>query len=483
MLRGSPPTISQHFADLTFQLLAEHILPAHVCKNVYIEDDLTAFKLGVPKLDPGKEYHLYCSIYNQGAEQLVNDALAVCGQTSRGVRVCTDPAQISKCSKFFLYLDGCTWSSGESRTRQLTEEVEQAMDAGIPLSLAHEVPMFDFPGSSWDQIQPMGGSGELRARNACDFAIFFAKTPECLLTRNIYNNIAIPLKGGGWRAVSLKMFGKQLSDEADTPQMAQLQRRDSLIRKLERRDTRCRSCRTLDRCTSNGQSLSSTPSASVILTVAKLTSSPLTAAKQLTSPLRVMPPGEASPAVNHRSWGKVFTPLRSAKRLRTPELEARRQSLRPPVRLRGMKTFTRLVSPRRLVSHRTQRSGGEVPPSAHAAFTGVEEASHSDAATGALPRASLATELCVHSGASTPMDGCTQRDTPGSIERCSRTSPSPVRSLPRSTTAPVPPHMLAMAGQQRVQAALLSAQQHSPNLVPPRAVPTAAAPEVWTLWS
>jgi len=326
------------------------------------------------------------------------------------------------------------------------------MDAGIQLSLAHEMPMFAFPGSSWDQIQTMGSSGaESRPRHACDFGIFFAQTPKCLLTRNIYNNIAIPLKGGEWRGVSLKMFMKQFSGEADVPRLDHME--TQLMKKqltwLDRQNTR-RSC---------GGSSPMSPAGSG-WTVAKLVTSPVRTRPSVTS-------GEVSPTATHRNWGQFFTPLRSGKRLRTPEGGTRRQSVGPPVRLRSMKTFTRLV-PRPRRPSKSQLSGGEVPPSAHVIFSGVGESGDCEAATRVMPQAShapLASELCVHTAPSGTTDVCT----PDSINLRSYLSPSPLGPLPRrrGTRGPVHPLEVTVAGQQRVQAALLSAQQRSPNLVVP----------------
>ena len=82
------------------------------------------------------------------------------------------------------------------------------MYAGVHLLLAHE----------------MLGEGGQEARNGCDFGAFFAcsegSTPQELLQANIYNEIAVPLKGGKWREASMVMLAHTLrgsaSDEASS---------------------------------------------------------------------------------------------------------------------------------------------------------------------------------------------------------------------------------------------------------------------------
>ena len=55
-----------------------------------------------------------------------------------------------------------------------------------------------------------------RSRNACVFDIFFRpdSTPKDLVSNGIYQSIAMALKGGEWRPVSLKMFAKELRNKA-----------------------------------------------------------------------------------------------------------------------------------------------------------------------------------------------------------------------------------------------------------------------------
>jgi len=92
-----------------------------------------------------------------------------------------------------VYLTAQTWTRGKL-SAQLGAEVLQAMDLGVHLLLAHEMP----------------GVGGQEARSGCDFGAFFSceagSTPAELLVRGIYNEIALPLKGGAWREPSLALL-------------------------------------------------------------------------------------------------------------------------------------------------------------------------------------------------------------------------------------------------------------------------------------
>ena len=179
----------------------------------------------LPTLADGNVYHVYCSIYNEGAEQLFQEAMHVCGKAwhMSDVQVCTDRAHLAECNCFILYLNARTWSNEALSKYMLEEELAEAMEAGVQLCLAHEMSMFVYPGSTWDQINPVDGEKPTssRTRHACDFGDFFALTPKRLLEQKLYNTIATPLKGGQWRAVSLKMFAKQLFGLLDSAAMTE----------------------------------------------------------------------------------------------------------------------------------------------------------------------------------------------------------------------------------------------------------------------
>ena len=202
----------QAFADVTFRLLAERIISMSSHGLTYVEGDVTLHELDLPKLDVGcdKRYHVFCSGANLGSLELVNDSLHMWSGHKHGLKICTDPSCIPQCSCFLLYLNAKTWTSA-SRRQKLCIQLEQAMQAGIRLILAHEMIMFAFPESEWGWIQPVQeGHALQRARHACEFGSFFEDTPQHLIEKGIYSNIASPLKGGAWRPVSLKLIALAL---------------------------------------------------------------------------------------------------------------------------------------------------------------------------------------------------------------------------------------------------------------------------------
>ena len=79
----------------------------------------------------------------------------------------------------------------------------RAMDVGVHVLLVHEMP----------------GSGGQEARFGCEFGCFFSHpdgaTPNELLTRGIYSEIAVPLKGGAWREASMALMGSALGMSKD----------------------------------------------------------------------------------------------------------------------------------------------------------------------------------------------------------------------------------------------------------------------------
>ena len=91
-------------------------------------------------------------------------------------------------------------------------DVAQALTAGIPLVLAHEMP---------DPREPQHKLGSNAAgRCPCEFADFFlpTQTPEELLKAGIYDNVAVAFKGGAWRQASRTLFVEKVAEHA--PQTA-----------------------------------------------------------------------------------------------------------------------------------------------------------------------------------------------------------------------------------------------------------------------
>ena len=96
-----------------------------------------------------------------------------------------------------LYLTSQTWTRGKE-SGALADELRTALDLGVHVLLSHEMP----------------GIGGQEARHAVEFSTFFANpsgaTPNDLLKRGLYSEIAVPLKGGPWREASMALLGSAL---------------------------------------------------------------------------------------------------------------------------------------------------------------------------------------------------------------------------------------------------------------------------------
>jgi len=94
---------------------------------------------------------------------------------------------------------GLTWTGG-NRSESLAFEVRQALDLGIEVLLAHEMP----------------GVGGQASRHGVEFGTFIAcqegVTPPDLLKRDLYSDIAVPLKGGAWREASMVLLAETMVD-------------------------------------------------------------------------------------------------------------------------------------------------------------------------------------------------------------------------------------------------------------------------------
>jgi len=216
------------FQDVTMRLLAERLLE-DVAGCTYVDGELISHKLKA--LLPHK-YHICCSEHNPGALALMQELSEKRGFTlqqlsqalpesassaphQHGVGmggflrakrteskeymentllVTTNAHRVADCDHMLLYLTSLTWTRGDM-SKALAVEVGQAMDLGVHVMLAHEMP----------------GAGEQEARLGCEFGSFFScadgATPAELLKRGIYSEIAIALKGGPWREASMAMLG------------------------------------------------------------------------------------------------------------------------------------------------------------------------------------------------------------------------------------------------------------------------------------
>jgi hypothetical protein len=87
-------------------------------------------------------------------------------------------------------------------SNQFAHQVARALRIGVSLLLAHEMP----------------GCGQ-EARGAVEFASFFecdaGTTPVQLIRAGIYHQVAVPLKGGELRKVSMMLLAKAMSEETN----------------------------------------------------------------------------------------------------------------------------------------------------------------------------------------------------------------------------------------------------------------------------
>ena len=115
-------------------------------------------------------------------------------RTSSFVKVTEDPKRFRDCEAMLVYLNDRTWSSGEASLK-FGRQVALALANGIPLLLAHEM-----PGITADE------------RHGCEFAQFFRpeQTPQALIDAGIYHTVAVPLKAGEYRSISISLLTRKL---------------------------------------------------------------------------------------------------------------------------------------------------------------------------------------------------------------------------------------------------------------------------------
>ena len=157
--------------------IADKLLPAGH-PPTYVSGELTSQP--VPQLPPprhGCSFHVFCG--QESASALIDEVVVA---LRLPIVKATTLEQLCQCECFLLHLSSHTWNDA-STADALMRLVLQAMDAKMPILLAHEMP-------------GVGGQDE---RGGCDFNGIISATPRELLSKNIYDDIAEPLKGGAWR--------------------------------------------------------------------------------------------------------------------------------------------------------------------------------------------------------------------------------------------------------------------------------------------
>jgi hypothetical protein len=191
-----------HFLSVTMRQIAEALLPEAQRGQTCMQGELS--QQPMPLLPPprhGKRFHIFCSTHNAGAAALVAEVKTA---TGLDIRMSEDEADLPSCERILIYLTKATWSRGPG-TDAFCAQVEKAMELGTKRQLlAHEMP----------------GADDGEARGAVIFDNFFAGegsggTPERLLRRNVYEQVAVALKSDEHRAVSMVLMAQELVKDVD----------------------------------------------------------------------------------------------------------------------------------------------------------------------------------------------------------------------------------------------------------------------------
>lgn len=160
------------FQAVTLRLIAARLLPP-----------CTLERPRMPRIRPCA---LACSHNNPGAAEFVQEASASLPVRAVDLAAVQATGQHDE-APLLLYLDARTWV-GE-RSGFLQTEVAAALTSGMPVLLVHECD---------------------DARRAVAFDVLLNVTPQGLLAKGIYGQIAIALEGGAWREASLRLVGAAL---------------------------------------------------------------------------------------------------------------------------------------------------------------------------------------------------------------------------------------------------------------------------------
>lgn len=141
------------------------------------------------------------------------------------LEVTSDAGEVGACERMLIYMNGLTWTSGEA-SAAFASDVEAAMAAGVELLPAHET---------------LGEGTSQEARHGVEFETIIDATPHHLLARGMYHRIAISLKSGAWRKVSMAMLLQELSTRIEADPAATNARGPTSAAVEPRRSTRVRS--------------------------------------------------------------------------------------------------------------------------------------------------------------------------------------------------------------------------------------------------
>ena len=154
----------------------------------------------------GREFHLFCSPHNAGANERAEELKAADVWVTKGKKASapltytTDVAKLAACDHMLVVLDARTWTSGED-TAKLVDDIHAAMSLGVHILCIHEFPSVVGP-----------------PRYECEFGLMFGDdwTPAHLTggPTNLYKEIALALKGVEWRKPGLVAIASKLAGSA-----------------------------------------------------------------------------------------------------------------------------------------------------------------------------------------------------------------------------------------------------------------------------
>jgi hypothetical protein len=217
-----------HFQDVTIRLIVERGVLQGRAGALYIQGDVASAKVLLPEPYLGRKHHLFCSMFNAGAWELADELSKsdVFAPKSAALMFTSEAAELHECDHMLLLLDTRTWTSG-AVTTELVAHIHLAMKTGVHIVCVHE------------SLSVVGA-----ARFECDFGRMVSRrfnseysaallhiltsvcecrcqfddgwTPAHLERRplNLYQDIAISLKGAEWRTPGLVAFASKLVSSA-----------------------------------------------------------------------------------------------------------------------------------------------------------------------------------------------------------------------------------------------------------------------------
>lgn len=144
-------------------------------------------------------YHLFVSIANTGAAELLEEMRAFFAEHVQGdAKLFTSSTDLRLADRMLLYCTAGMWS-GDGGTR-LLDEVTEALEMGMPLLIAHEGLLLCEPGP----------------KNGCDLSMLMETIPTALHGSRGWDSfvraiqVSTPLRAGDHRRVSLRMLHERI---------------------------------------------------------------------------------------------------------------------------------------------------------------------------------------------------------------------------------------------------------------------------------